>query len=460
MVSTHRRVPTYAHDRPRLSFWAVLACWVALATGSDAVDLGVLAGIERDLASLAHDVTAEKRAVLSQVRGLAHDRVLTHAKARAAPRVFVYALDGKHREGGTVDCASLDCAFGGPPKQSAFNFSSWKSGQFNFPWMLYYRLMKSPHRVLDPKDADLFVVPAWSRNGVPCSGTSTLWAELRKQNPLLSSARPGRGEAVDARGKDVARRHILLDPRTLFVCPYLCNTDGTVGDMFTRVNLEVVQPKWDMALRKGSAGSPDRLVEFEECSGSTVQRCTRPPYNWYKQHACVRRAPRGAGRRVWMLGFFGAVLRRPACISEGLAVFGQCHWAKLATTAGLAAVATLPWRRNADTPARLAARARARWACAPQVRVPLPYGLPRRGSFDPGRRARARPSAVPVVQRRGRARQGAGPADGAQGRVRPVGQVPPTVPSGAGSPRQAAAFRRRRPGQSVHAVDLLPAAAG
>ena len=89
-------------------------------------------------------------------------------------------------------------------------------------------------------------MPVAGRNGVKCTGEDELFQLLEEQNPLLK-------RAVQTYNKSVARRHILIDPRTLFVCQYLPHKrriETLVGgkmkqidaltNFFTRLNLEVV----------------------------------------------------------------------------------------------------------------------------------------------------------------------------------------------------------------------------
>ena len=42
------------------------------------------------------------------------------------------------------------------------------AGQFNFPWMILFRLLRSPHRTKNVSEAEVFVVPTWARNGCVC----------------------------------------------------------------------------------------------------------------------------------------------------------------------------------------------------------------------------------------------------------------------------------------------------
>ena len=56
---------------------------------------------------------------------------------------------------------------------------------YNFPWMVYSRLLQSPHRTLDPADADVFFVPAWGNGAgelaTPCPDKEVLWQALRRE---------------------------------------------------------------------------------------------------------------------------------------------------------------------------------------------------------------------------------------------------------------------------------------
>ena len=72
-------------------------------------------------------------------------------------------------------------AGGGASSASPFQASVY----YNFPWMVYSRLLQSPHRTLDPADADVFFVPAWGNGAgelaTPCPDKEVLWQALRRE---------------------------------------------------------------------------------------------------------------------------------------------------------------------------------------------------------------------------------------------------------------------------------------
>jgi hypothetical protein len=72
----------------------------------------------------------------------------------------------------------------GPPFD-VDGYPIWHSGQFELGWMIYNRLLSSPRRAKTPTDADLFFIPAWSRNDLPCADSDELWAALKAENPAL-----------------------------------------------------------------------------------------------------------------------------------------------------------------------------------------------------------------------------------------------------------------------------------
>jgi hypothetical protein len=102
----------------------------------------------------------------------------------AGPRVYVYNLPDHFRDNGTRDCSQTDSAFGGPPFDVG-GYPIWHSGQFELGWMIYNRLLRSPRRAKTVAEADLFFIPAWSRNDLPCADGEEMWAALKAENPAL-----------------------------------------------------------------------------------------------------------------------------------------------------------------------------------------------------------------------------------------------------------------------------------
>jgi len=145
------------------------------------------------------------------------------------PLVYIYDLPSRFRESGTHECAELDCAFGGPPVRygpsSNRAFLVWQSSQFYMPWMIYHRLLKSSSRTHRLADADVFFVPAWSVDTIPCTSKTDLLAALQQENPAFSSD-----------DRLIASRHIFIDSRARrsWCCGYMRDFRGSV-----RVNLEM-----------------------------------------------------------------------------------------------------------------------------------------------------------------------------------------------------------------------------
>lgn len=230
------------------------------------------------------------------------------------PLVYVYGLGKEFRERGQVhnetlrqlerledECLTRDCAFGGPPTQIR-GHEIWSTNQNNVAWMMYYRLLRSSRRTRDVNKADLFFVPAWGRGvvgGNRCANFSDLFDALRKENPLLESE-PER----------VGSRHILVDPRLYYVCPYffppvMVNRSLSAPKFFARINPETV---FGFIAAKDLA--TNQTVDPDMCVGG--RNCQVKPGSWHafpyptlyhgsEALAPARTRPRGRAKYLWNL---------------------------------------------------------------------------------------------------------------------------------------------------------------
>ena len=259
-------------------------------------------------------------------------------------RVFVYDLPPEFRDKAHYDCATRDCAYGGPPKLVR-NVEQWDSGQYNLPWMLFDRVKTSPSRTMNVNEADLFFVPAWARSKRDCIPPARLWAALVAQNPRLLTE-----------GRNIAVRHLLVDLHNTLVCPFMMDEVSKPAKWFTRVsapafsraqphapprcrartsltaacrisrqtNLEVDEPSWHLAFDRRRK----QYVDPDSCTDK--QFCRRKPWYWYAfpfptayhgfPASCpARTRPRGYSRYLWshVVGNHGtAVPLRAALAAE------------------------------------------------------------------------------------------------------------------------------------------------
>jgi hypothetical protein len=140
-------------------------------------------------------------------------------------RIFVYDLPPEFRDKAHFDCATRDCAYGGPPRLVR-NVEQWSSGQYNLPWMLFDRIKTSPSRTMNVNEADLFFIPAWARSKRDCIPPARLWAALAAQNPRLLTE-----------GRKIAVRHLLVDLHNTLVCSFMMDEVSKPAKWFTRVCL-------------------------------------------------------------------------------------------------------------------------------------------------------------------------------------------------------------------------------
>jgi len=150
-----------------------------------------------------------------------------------SPRVYVYELPRRFRNGGSLpECFSASCVFGGPPEK-VFGVDIWSSNQFDMPRMLYYRFMNSPSRTRNLEEADVFLIPAYSVRPMfketQCASDQDLYNTLFEMNPLLRQK-----EWAEAKGP----RHLFVDARGDEVCSYMW-TVTPPWRLFHRVNVEL-----------------------------------------------------------------------------------------------------------------------------------------------------------------------------------------------------------------------------
>ncbi|CAE7221099.1 GT11 [Symbiodinium natans] len=148
------------------------------------------------------------------------------------PKVYVYELPERFRNGGKDSaCFTVDCVFGGPP-MVVQGVEIWASNQFHMPRMLYYRFMNSPRRTKDINEADVFFVPAYSfkpSEETPCADGGDLFNTLFQLNPSLQDP---------AWGTEKASRHLFADARGWETCNYMWQL-AMPFRMFHRVNIEL-----------------------------------------------------------------------------------------------------------------------------------------------------------------------------------------------------------------------------
>lgn len=237
---------------------------------------------------------------------------LRQSEGGAGPLVYVYGLDASFREDGRPDCSSRDCAFGGPPVQIG-GLEAWSSNQFELPWMIYHRLLNSPRRTKDVREAEVFFVPAWGTGLLGrCAEPAALLAALRQENPRL-----------ETEGEHIGPRHILIDSRSTFVCRHMEDLGPGPERLFTRVNLEVANLKWN--------GAEDldthQLIDPDLCAGG--RRCRGQPRAWYAfpyptiYHGPAARAPaatRPRGHATYLWSYFGRIHGKAEVLREALMV--------------------------------------------------------------------------------------------------------------------------------------------
>eukprot|EP00931_Biecheleriopsis_adriatica_P053325 TRINITY_DN31198_c0_g1_i2.p1 TRINITY_DN31198_c0_g1~~TRINITY_DN31198_c0_g1_i2.p1 ORF type:complete len:469 (+),score=79.19 TRINITY_DN31198_c0_g1_i2:115-1521(+) len=148
------------------------------------------------------------------------------------PRVYIYELEEKFRNGGKdSDCWTADCVFGGPP-ENVHGVEIWSSNQFHMPRMLYYRFLNSPRRTKDLDEADVFVIPAYVFKPdpeTPCVDKDLLRTTVMELNPRLKNQKYA---------KEKGPRHLLMDARGWETCNYMWDFEGAFR-YFHRVNIEL-----------------------------------------------------------------------------------------------------------------------------------------------------------------------------------------------------------------------------
>ncbi|CAE7024247.1 Ank3 [Symbiodinium sp. KB8] len=134
---------------------------------------------------------------------------------KEGPKVYVYELPERFRNGGKdPTCFTADCVFGGPPMMVQ-GVEIWSSNQFHMPRMVYYRFLTSSRRTRDINEAEVFLVPAYSSTPSPetkCADNDDLFQTLFQLNPALQDP---------AWATEKASRHLFVDARGWETCNYM-----------------------------------------------------------------------------------------------------------------------------------------------------------------------------------------------------------------------------------------------
>ncbi|OLQ01730.1 Ankyrin-3 [Symbiodinium microadriaticum] len=145
-------------------------------------------------------------------------KLQTVADGHEGPKVYVYELPERFRNGGKdPTCFTADCVFGGPPMMVQ-GVEIWSSNQFHMPRMVYYRFLTSSRRTRDINEAEVFLVPAYSSTPSPetkCADNDDLFQTLFQLNPALQDP---------AWATEKASRHLFVDARGWETCNYMWQT--------------------------------------------------------------------------------------------------------------------------------------------------------------------------------------------------------------------------------------------
>ena len=210
------------------------------------------------------------------------------------PKVYIYGLPARYVNGGYRRTCVLDknCVFNGPPI-TVRGVETWKNGQFDWPMMLYHKLLHSPHCTDDVGEADLFFVPAFRTHPhVGCGDTDELWKLLRKENPALSD---GRAE----RAASIAKRHILLEARVSEQCKYFNHDRG--GGLMKHWNLEVpngIPFAYKKYFQYVSTAKHETRLKVRESRPYSFPYPTQ--YHGPAAQTPAVLKPRGRGKYLWM----------------------------------------------------------------------------------------------------------------------------------------------------------------
>eukprot|EP00419_Tripos_fusus_P054892 CAMPEP_0172808808 /NCGR_PEP_ID=MMETSP1075-20121228/7898_1 /TAXON_ID=2916 /ORGANISM="Ceratium fusus, Strain PA161109" /LENGTH=512 /DNA_ID=CAMNT_0013647993 /DNA_START=51 /DNA_END=1589 /DNA_ORIENTATION=- len=148
-----------------------------------------------------------------------HPRVFVYSLPRALPNGVILRDDAQCEKLLFDKIGAINCLFGDEFKVDLTNslvhdlrnstLTLHKVDQFSLGRIMYARLLASPWRVFDPKQADLFFVPIWTADTWANSSTCPSALDINILLPFM-------------RDPKSARRHIMLNPRVAHehdVCP-------------------------------------------------------------------------------------------------------------------------------------------------------------------------------------------------------------------------------------------------
>jgi hypothetical protein len=147
------------------------------------------------------------------------------------PRVYVYDTPASFvNNGHRPECVlSKNCAFGGPA-ENIHGVESWKSGQFDWPMMVWHQLLHSPMCTDDIAEADLFYLPAFRTHPeIPCPAPQKVWDFIAKVNPKMAGPE----------AEKFAARHIIVEARAAELCSFYTAGGPSPTIQFKRWNLEI-----------------------------------------------------------------------------------------------------------------------------------------------------------------------------------------------------------------------------
>ena len=210
-------------------------------------------------------------------------------RERKRPYIYIYNLPHSYRNSGyNAKCVyDEECVFSGPPREVQ-GVPTWENGQFDFPLMVYYRLLHSQSCTTNISDADLFFVPAFREYAnYRCHKKEKLIEQLHTLNPRLQEE-----EYMKVQGP----RHFMIDGRALEPCGYFTAIDKPLNWFH----------HWNLEIQDGLPFNKGRLFKFQRETGTLTQKTTRystfpypATYHGTISHLPARSRPRGSAEYLW-----------------------------------------------------------------------------------------------------------------------------------------------------------------